>query len=229
MASRVDDINLVQGNGMDHFFAFLEFVFRTLYETSHRSHRVVVMGSRERTSKLGDATRCLVYGDHVPSSDLLLAEGLNHFLSQIVHGFHVGCLHSDLARFISRSIGGSLDLDLNHFSLDDLRFFLDADPNGSPECLCQGLGLAHLHREELTGCQARERRVFSEGLRHAHSDGSLTGTRLASKKNGSSRNFSLLDHLQDHSSRFASLQLPHKTLRVCAGLQGIIQAETTDM
>ena len=77
--------------------------------------------------------------------------------------------------------------------------------------LRQCLRLVHLQGEDLGRCDRRKRRVRSQGLRHAHRDGGLAGTRLASNEDGTASNTPLPNHLQDDARRLARVCLAHHT------------------
>ena len=89
----------------------------------------------ERPSQLGHFPRRLVDGDDVTSSDGLLRERVDHFLSQIVNSFHVGRFHSQFSRFPSGSCRRTIDLDFDNFTFDELGFFFDANSNASAKRL----------------------------------------------------------------------------------------------
>ena len=81
------------------------FIADSIYLTHLRSHSIIVSCSSESTPKLGDFSCGLFYGDNVstktfmmqtlttggiylPSLNLLLGNGFNHFSSQVIHRLH---------------------------------------------------------------------------------------------------------------------------------------------
>ena len=61
-------------------------------------------------------------GDDVASHDLLLLDWLDHLVSQVIDGLHLGGLQRDLSSFIA-ALDGLVNLDLNDLTLNDLGLF----------------------------------------------------------------------------------------------------------
>jgi len=77
----------------------------------------------------------------VPGLDLFLYEGINHFLAEVVHGFHVGGLEKKFAALDTTAGSWSVDLDFHDLTFDDFGFFFDADADRTAEGLHESLRL----------------------------------------------------------------------------------------
>merc|ERR1740117_1527349 len=60
LGAGVDNVDLMEGDGMDDLLSLLEFTFRALDEASLGSNVIVVGRTGERASKLGDLTGSFV-------------------------------------------------------------------------------------------------------------------------------------------------------------------------
>lgn len=131
---------------MHHLLPLLELALRALHELGRGAHGVVVAGPGEGAPEDGDPAGGLVDGDHVPGLHLLLGEGLDHLLAQVVDGLHLRGLERQLPRLAPRRGTGrwAVDLNLHHLALDDLGLLLDAHTDGAAEGLRQRLGFVHL-------------------------------------------------------------------------------------
>jgi hypothetical protein len=107
---------------MDNFLSLLEFTFWALNVSGLRTRVVKVTGSGERSSELGDFAGSFINGDDVTSHDLLLLDRFNHFSSEIINGFHLGGLQSDLSSLGSR-LDGFINFDFDDFSFNNFGLF----------------------------------------------------------------------------------------------------------
>ncbi|KAJ6441961.1 LOW QUALITY PROTEIN: Central kinetochore subunit CHL4 [Purpureocillium lavendulum] len=258
LGPRVDDINLVQGDGVDHLLALLELAVGALEELGVDAHGVVIAGAGVRPTELGDLTRRLVNGDDVAGHDALLGHGVDHLAAHVVDGLHVGRLDGQLA-LLGAARDAPVDLYLDDFAFHNLALLLDSDADGLAEGLREGLGLGHFEGEDLGGRERGEGDVGAEGLRHAHGDGSLSGAEEMSaqtrsrwgrfdvprhgsrgfaacspggsgNEHGAASNLAILDHLQNDGGSLARLLLADEALRRGARLEaGGIDAEATDV
>ena len=161
--------------------------------------------------------------------DLLGGERLDHLLSEVVDGLHLGGLERELADLGAGAGGGPIDLDLDHLALDDLGLLLDAHADGAAKGLRERLGLAHLEREDLAARYAREGRVLAERLGHAHGDRGLAGARLAGDEERAARYLALLDHLEYEAGGASRLLLADHALRDLARVERVVEAEAADV
>lgn len=155
---------LCKGHGVH--LAVLELSIWGLPEFGLGVHGAVVIGACEGVAQFGDLAHCFVNSDHVTSMDLVFGQGLNHLLAQGIDGLHLFGFDGQFAHLGAHSCHWSINLGLNHFSLDDLHLFLEANAKRWPESLCQCLGLAHL-QGDLTASDGYEQGVRSQGLGHA--------------------------------------------------------------
>lgn len=85
-------------------------------------------------------------------------------------------------------------------------------------------------RKTIQQLESFDARVESRESLFTHGDGGLAGTRRACHQHGSSSNSALVDHLEDHSSRLASLALSYHALRIASGFEsGRIEPEAPDV
>ena len=90
LGAGVDDVDLVEGDGVDDFFSFLKLAVRALDKLGVGAHGVVVAGSGEGAAELGDFTGRFVDGDDVACHDAFAGHGVDHFGAHVVDGFHIG-------------------------------------------------------------------------------------------------------------------------------------------
>mmetsp|Transcript_72435 Transcript_72435/g.100636 ORF Transcript_72435/g.100636 Transcript_72435/m.100636 type:complete len:228 (-) Transcript_72435:164-847(-) len=212
LLSTIDHVNFVQIHSVHHLFAFLQLTLRALNEARLRSHGIIVSGPGKRSAQQRDFAGGLVDGNDITSLDLLLLDGFNHLLPQIIHRLHLGGLQGHLTKGCGLAIRWALNFDLDDLSLDDFGFFSYSYTNRSAESLCECLGLRHLQRENLRASQHREWRIIPQGLGHAHCNGSLARSRLTSNEHRSACNLLFLDHGQNHSCRPPGTVLPDHPL-----------------
>ncbi len=148
------------------------------------------------------------------------------------------------------SDSGSFELQFDDFSFDDLSLLLDANPDRSPECLCQGLDLffffcedddgeeeerrgrgdlAHLERVDLARREGGKGCSRTERLRKTHRKCRLSRSRLAGEEDASSRDVALEDHLADDTERPARRVLSDETLGGVVCAETLVKTETTDV
>mmetsp|Transcript_13014 Transcript_13014/g.50886 ORF Transcript_13014/g.50886 Transcript_13014/m.50886 type:complete len:477 (-) Transcript_13014:125-1555(-) len=226
----VDHVDLVQGDDVDNLLSLLKLALGALHEFGLRAHGVVVAAPGERPAQLGDPAAHLIDRDDVAGADLLLVQGLDHLLPEVVHRLHLRRLQRELAH-LRRRAGRRrpVDLDLDNLALDDLRLLLDLDADRLAERLGQGLGLGHLHREDLRAGHHGEGRLLAEGFGHAHRDGGLAGAGLSREEDSAAGDLTVADHLQDHARSFTRVDLAHHSLRHLPGLERIVETETADV
>lgn len=177
LGPRVDDVDLVQGDGVDDLAALLELAVGALQELGVGAHGVVVAGAGVGAAQLGDLAAALVDGDDVAGDDALPRHGVDHLGAHVVDRLHVRRLDRELA-LLGAPRHAPVDLDLHHLALHHLRLLLDPHPDRLPERLRQRLRLGHLEREDLRRRERREGDVGPERLRHPHCYGCLSGTVL---------------------------------------------------
>jgi len=90
LGAGVDDVDFVERDGVDDFFAFLELAVGALDEFGVGAHGVVVAGASEGAAEFGDFARGFVDGDDVACHDAFAGHGVDHFGAHVVDGFHVG-------------------------------------------------------------------------------------------------------------------------------------------
>lgn len=215
---------------MHHLLPFLELPIGTLHELHLRPHSIKIPRPRKRPSKLRDLPGRLIDGDHVAAGHFLLPQLLNHLRPQVIHSLHLRRLQRQLPR-LRRGTGHRrpIDLDLNDLALDDLGLLLDPHADGLAERLGEGFGLRHLEGEELAAGDHRERGLEAEGLRHAHGDGGLAGSRLAGDEDGAAGDLAVFYHLEDDSGCLAGGGLADHAFGDVSGLQGGVEAEAADV
>ena len=132
----VDDIDFVQSDDVDHFLPLLQLPIRAGHEFGGGTHGVVVAGARETSAELRDSAGGFIDGNNVARVDLLLGQRFDHLGAEVVYGFHVRCFEGQFPRFSGcASCRWSVDLNLDHLALDDLRLLRDANADGLSESL----------------------------------------------------------------------------------------------
>mmetsp|Transcript_3864 Transcript_3864/g.17004 ORF Transcript_3864/g.17004 Transcript_3864/m.17004 type:complete len:483 (-) Transcript_3864:42-1490(-) len=226
----VDHVDLVQGDDVDNLLSLLKLALGALHEFGLRTHGVVVAAPGERPAQLGDPAADLIDRDDVAGADLLLVQGFDHLLPEVIHRLHLRCLQRELAHLWRRAgRRRPVDLDLDNLALDDLRLLLDLDADRLAERLGQGLGLGHLHREDLRAGHHGKGRLLAEGFGHAHRDGGLAGAGLPREEDRAAGDLTVANHLQDHARSFTRVDLAHHSLRHLPGLERIVETEAADV
>jgi len=128
---------------MDNFLSLLEFTFWALNVSCLRTRVVKVTRSGERSSELGNFAGGFINGDDVTSHDLLFLDRFNHFSSEIINGFHLGSLQSDLSCLGSR-LDGFVNFDFDDFSLNNFGLFSNSYTNRLSESLGESFSFGHL-------------------------------------------------------------------------------------
>jgi len=78
LGSRVNNINLMESDGMDHLFSLLKLTLWALHVSGLWPTVVEVAGSCEGTTQLRNLTRSLVDGDDVTAHNFFFLDGLDH-------------------------------------------------------------------------------------------------------------------------------------------------------
>lgn len=179
LCSTVDDVDLVQAHGMHDLAALLNLALGTLNKSCIRPHSIVIPTPREATTKLGDPSRSLVDCDNVPSKNFVLGERVDHFVSEVVDGLHVGGLNGQATRFGCAS-ERAVDLEFDNLALDNFCFFFNTDTDGAAKCLGESLSFGEGQGEDLGGGDGGERNVRAKTLCHACE---VLGRRRRGRKN----------------------------------------------
>ena len=103
LRSRVYYVDLVQSHCVDHLLSLLDFALGAVHETGLWAHGVIVGGSGEGSACLWDFAWSLINSDNVSSDYLLLLDGFDHLLPQIIDCLHFCGLQSDFAGLGARS------------------------------------------------------------------------------------------------------------------------------
>ena len=89
LGAGVDDVDFVQGDGVDDFFALLQLAVGALDELGVGAHGVVVARAGKGAAEFGDFAGRFVNGDDVAGHDAFFGHGVDHFGAHVVDGFHV--------------------------------------------------------------------------------------------------------------------------------------------
>eukprot|EP00051_Salpingoeca_urceolata_P026918 m.479273 g.479273 ORF g.479273 m.479273 type:complete len:369 (-) comp21389_c0_seq1:118-1224(-) len=229
LRAAVDDVNLVQADGVHDFLALLKLALGSVNKFCSRPGCVVVTCARKRPPNHTNLPRCLVNCDHVPCHDFLLCERFNHFAAEVVNGFHFGCFEGELANLCAVTRSGTVDLHLNDLALDHFCFLLDAHANAAAKCLGERLGLAELVGKQLRPRQHGEGDILGHGLANALCHCRLARAGLAGNQDGPPSNLALLDHLHNDTSGAASSLLPDHALGHLARFKRIVKPQPTNV
>mmetsp|Transcript_2151 Transcript_2151/g.4934 ORF Transcript_2151/g.4934 Transcript_2151/m.4934 type:complete len:220 (+) Transcript_2151:558-1217(+) len=219
----------MQGDCVHYFFTLLKFALRALYKLGRGSHCVIISCTSKGATKLADLTAGLVDSNNVSCLHFFLDEALDHFGTQVINRFHFSRLQRQLASFFTVAACRLVDLNLHNFTLNNFCFLLYPHTDRTAEALGQCFRTRHFQRIDLRTRQHGEWSIIAQRLCHTHGYGSFTRSRLAGNEKGTTRNFSFLDHLQDHTCCSSCLELTDHTLRNYAGLQRIVQTKPSDM
>lgn len=138
----VDHVDLVEGDGVNHFFSGLDLAVGGLDEFGFGSHGVVIAGAGVGAAELGDLARGFIDRDDVSGENLLLLKLLNELVSQVVDGFHVGGFDGEFS-LLGAGGDGAVDLDLDDLTEYYFGLFFDSHADGFAERLGEGFGLGH--------------------------------------------------------------------------------------
>lgn len=125
LSSWVDDINFVQSHCMNHFLSLLKLSLWTLNKSCLGPLVVEITRSRERLSKLRNLSWCFVDCDDVSGHDFLFLNRLDHFVTEVVNGFHFSGFQSNLSCLVA-ALNWLVDFDFNNFTLYDLGLLSDS-------------------------------------------------------------------------------------------------------
>lgn len=134
LGARVDDVDLVERDGVYYLLALLQLAVGALQELGVDAHGVVVAAAGVAAAQLGDLAAALVDADDVAGHNALLGHGVDHLGAHVVDGLHVGRLDGELS-LLGPARHAAVDLYLYHLALHDLRLLLDAHADRLPERL----------------------------------------------------------------------------------------------
>merc|ERR1719370_1882716 len=229
LSPRINHIDLVQSDSVNHLFPLLKFSLWTLDKPRASPRSVIIPGSCKTPSQSCDLAGRLVDGDHVPCLHLLLDHRLDHLVAQVVYSFHFCCLEGQLSHLSPSAGGRSINLDFNNFPLNYLGLFADSHTNAFPERLSQCLCFTHFQGKYLRACHRSEGSVCAQGLCNTHGNCSFSCARCSSYQDSASGNFSFFDHLHNNASSPTRGCLTHHALRHRSWVKGVIKAETSDV
>lgn len=105
--------------------------------------RIIIPCPPKAPSQLDDPSTTLVDLHDIASQNLFFAELVDHLLSQVINGLHIGRLERQSSG-LGRTRHAPIDLHFNHFTFDELGFFADSDAHGTAEGLREGFRFGHL-------------------------------------------------------------------------------------
>lgn len=141
MSSRINDIYIMQCNSMYYFFSLKNFSFWTLSKSCLRRNSIIFTSSCKTSSNFCYFASCFINVNHIASCYFFFLYLFNHFCSQIIYAFHIGCFKSQFTDLICLCF---LYLNINNFAFYNLCFFFYSNANRSSKGLCKTLSLTHL-------------------------------------------------------------------------------------
>ena len=102
LRSWIDDIDFMESDSVDYLFAFFDLSFRTVDKSGLWTHGIIVRSSCETSSSFWDLSWCFIDCDDISCYYFLFLDCFNHFLSKVVHCFHLCGFQSNFSCFGSR-------------------------------------------------------------------------------------------------------------------------------
>lgn len=218
----------MKGHRVYNFFSFLNFTFGAIYESCLWTHSIIIRSSCKTATWFWYFSWSFVNCYNIASDYFLLLYRVDHFLSQIIHSFHLCRFQSYFSCFRARSYNKScctwwfFYFNLNHFSLYDLAFLFYSNTYWSSKSLSQGLSFAHLQREDFWSCKHSKRDIFSKTFCHGNRNCGFSCAWLTSQQDSPPCNLTFFDHLKNNSCSFSSFDLADHTLGSLPGIQQLI-------
>ena len=125
LSSWVDDIDFVQSHCMNNFLSLLKLALGTLNKSSLGALVVEITRSREWLSKLRDLSWCFVNCNDVSCHDFLFLNGLNHFMAEVVNGFHFSGFQSNFSGLVA-ALNWLINFNFDNLTFNDLGFLSDS-------------------------------------------------------------------------------------------------------